>query len=157
MIGCRCDRCGTTVRTHEDHVDPGHRFTFTDVVGHEHDFCSVPCLIAYTVEYGCYKPPADGVVDAEIHCGSVSPQSGSDCKFTVDHPGTHVSHRGEEWADRTARGESHGRAKLTEADVRAIRAAARDGETYRSIAGRFGINRFTVGTIVRREKWSHVA
>lgn len=58
---------------------------------------------------------------------------------------------------RTARGEGHGRAKLTEDEVRAIRAASASGESYRSIALQYGLNRFHVGSIVRRQKWSHVA
>lgn len=57
---------------------------------------------------------------------------------------------------RNARGESHGMSKLTESDVLAIRDASASGESYRSISARYGLNKFTVGKIVRREKWSHV-
>jgi len=101
VIGYRCDRCGVRIPQPSD-IDAGHRFTFTDIVDREHHFCSVPCLVAFCIDYGCYKPPADGVVDAEIGCGSQSPRSGSDCKFSADHAGTHVSHRGEEWSDNFA-------------------------------------------------------
>ncbi|QHB41407.1 endonuclease [Mycobacterium phage Megiddo] len=58
---------------------------------------------------------------------------------------------------RTARGVTHGLAKLTDDDVRAIRAASAAGESYRSLAQRYGVNKFHIGRIVRREKWSHVA
>lgn len=50
-----------------------------------------------------------------------------------------------------------GMAKLTETDVRAIRAAAATGITYRELSARYGVNRYTIGHVVRREKWKHIA
>ena len=54
---------------------------------------------------------------------------------------------------RTARGEAHGRSRLTESDVLDIRAAAGSGESHRSIGARYGLNKYTVGKIFRRERW----
>jgi len=51
-------------------------------------------------------------------------------------------------------GVSNGRAKITEAQVRAIRA---DGRKHAVIAAEYGLGRTTVGMIIRREAWSHVA
>jgi hypothetical protein len=54
---------------------------------------------------------------------------------------------------RQARGESSGRAKLTDDDVRSIRMAS---GTYRSIAARFGVGESTVSRIRSRSGWAHV-
>ena len=65
------------------------------------------------------------------------------------------------WADcrskgRETKGTANGQAKLTEADVAAIRAAVRDGETQESIAARFNITHGTVSKIAARKSWTHV-
>lgn len=57
------------------------------------------------------------------------------------------------------RGEAHGRSKLTEADVRAIRASyvfrSREfGQT--ALALRHGVSHSVISQIVRRERWQHV-
>ena len=52
-----------------------------------------------------------------------------------------------------ARGEAHGRAKLTADQVRAIR---HDGGTIYGIAKRFGISRRQVRRILDRDHWEHV-
>lgn len=96
MIVYRCDRCGK--RIDEDQGEP--RITFRHVRTEEH-FCSVPCLMAWGEWTGYYKPAADGVVDAEVMCGAQS-ESGSNCRFTADHPGDHVSYNGEVWDDNFA-------------------------------------------------------
>lgn len=60
---------------------------------------------------------------------------------------------------RQAKGEACGMAKLTEDDVRAIRAAYVFGSSVHgqlSLAGRFGVAQTLIGMIVRREIWSHV-
>jgi len=54
-------------------------------------------------------------------------------------------------------GERNGNRRFTEEDVRAIRLAADAGESFRSIARRFGTSHVNVGFIVRRETWAHVA
>jgi hypothetical protein len=59
--------------------------------------------------------------------------------------------------DRVPRGEKHGRAKITECDVVAIRKAySRGNITQRALARRFGITITQVSSIVRGEFWKHV-
>lgn len=58
-----------------------------------------------------------------------------------------------------SKGEANGRAKLTEADVLAIRATyVRRSSTHslEAIARRFGVGRTAIGKIVRRKLWRHV-
>jgi len=47
-------------------------------------------------------------------------------------------------------------AKLTEKDVRVIRALRRAGRSQKSIAAQYGITRPNVSLIVNRKTWSHV-
>lgn len=47
-------------------------------------------------------------------------------------------------------------AKLTEADVVAIRAAHASGETATSISRRFAVDRRTVGNVARGDSWRHI-
>lgn len=54
---------------------------------------------------------------------------------------------------RAARGERHGAARLTEADVLAIR---RSDKTLREIAAEYGIARFTAWRVVHGRSWRHV-
>lgn len=55
---------------------------------------------------------------------------------------------------RRAIGERHPQAKLTDTEVRAIRAAL---GTQREIAARYGVSHATVGMIQRGEIWAHVS
>ena len=59
--------------------------------------------------------------------------------------------------DRLRRGASHPKAKLTDADVRAIRSALAGGESSRSVAQRFGVAPSGVVRIGNRQMWAHVA
>jgi len=54
------------------------------------------------------------------------------------------------------RGERHGSAKLTAADVSDIRRRASNGERHRILAEEFHILRSSVGNIVRRLSWKHI-
>lgn len=54
------------------------------------------------------------------------------------------------------RGEAHANAKLSEEQVLAIRDLSARGVRAPALAQQFGINRSTVGEIVRREKWKHL-
>jgi len=54
------------------------------------------------------------------------------------------------------RGTRSCRAKLTEADVLAIR-AARGQTTQRALARQFGVSKTQISAIQRREQWAHVA
>lgn len=55
------------------------------------------------------------------------------------------------------KGAAHGRAKLTEADVIAIRSLSGDQTlSQREIAQKFGVNHSIISGIVRRKGWAHV-
>lgn len=55
------------------------------------------------------------------------------------------------------RGARNGQAKVTEADVREMRAAyAAGGTTYSALAPKFGITYQAVAKIITRARWSHV-
>lgn len=54
------------------------------------------------------------------------------------------------------RGEVHGRAKLTEADVRGIRASVAAGEKQGVVAIRFGVTHMTVNDIHHRRSWRYL-
>ena len=55
------------------------------------------------------------------------------------------------------KGEKHWRARLSEADVRAIRARSAGGETQAAIAAHFGVDQALVSRIVHRKLWAHVS
>ena len=55
----------------------------------------------------------------------------------------------------TSRGERHGRAKVSAADVRAIR-AARGNETQAQLARRFGLSPASISFIQSRRNWAHI-
>ena len=57
----------------------------------------------------------------------------------------------------TNRGERHGKAKLTEKDVREIRLRIYKGESGRSIASDFSVSNSAISSIGRRQSWSHVS
>jgi len=57
---------------------------------------------------------------------------------------------------KTLRGAEHGRKKLTEDDVREIRALVAGGVTKTDVAAQFGIGRTTVRHIVTGKNWRHV-
>ena len=60
--------------------------------------------------------------------------------------------------ERLPRGVGHGNAKLTDDDVRAIRAAwARGGLRQRDIAELYGVDQQVVWSVVHRRTWAHVA
>ena len=54
------------------------------------------------------------------------------------------------------RGERHPKAKITEAQVREIRAAVASGETMRSVGSRYGLTSMTVADIHHRRSWKHI-
>lgn len=58
--------------------------------------------------------------------------------------------------ERMPRGEQHGKAKLTAADVRAIREAHASGTPARALARQYGRGSSTINHIVKRETWTHI-
>lgn len=69
---------------------------------------------------------------------------------------THRGRRSEEGRLKAKRGAEHSNAKLTEADIPEIRAAAASGESQQSIADRYGVSQRSISGIVRRTTWFHV-
>lgn len=53
-------------------------------------------------------------------------------------------------------GERHGSAKLTAANVKAIRSAFRKGTTIRALANKYGVTWENIKSIVSRKTWRHV-
>ena len=65
--------------------------------------------------------------------------------------------REEKGRARHPRGMAHGRAKLTDDDVRTIRARyAAGGVTQEALAAEYGVQHPTIGQIVRYKHWRHV-
>lgn len=77
--------------------------------------------------------------------------------------GTHADNnkdRAKKGRSADTRGEGHPRAKLTEADVIAIRKAyrkrSRTGGSCRDLAKRYSVNLSTIHYIITRKNWSHI-
>lgn len=72
--------------------------------------------------------------------------------------GTNADNLGDSAAKgRMRHGSAHYRARITEADVQVIRQLAAAGMSQRAIGARYGMHQVSIGAIVRREKWRHVA
>lgn len=56
----------------------------------------------------------------------------------------------------SCRGEKHGRSKLKDSDVLAIREAAAAGATYHALSGVYGVKELQIQRIVKRESWRHL-
>jgi len=52
------------------------------------------------------------------------------------------------------RGSAHGKSKLTEEQVLAIRAI--NGKTHKKIAEEYGVSDVTIGKIINRTRWQHI-
>jgi len=55
-----------------------------------------------------------------------------------------------------ARGEKHGRAKLTENQVRRLLRKYKKGATQKDLAKEYGVHPMTVHKIVTGKKWGHL-
>lgn len=55
-----------------------------------------------------------------------------------------------------ARGERHSKAKLTEQDVRQIRAALSGGESTTLLAEKYGVTKMSIQDIKQNRHWKHV-
>lgn len=79
------------------------------------------------------------------------------CNPTHVEPGTHATNQAHmAGAGRSARGERHGRVKLTERLVRSIRERSARGETGCSIAVDVLISKQQVSKIINGKRWNHV-
>lgn len=57
--------------------------------------------------------------------------------------------------ERIARGENHGNARLTAADILAIR-STQGAETLLTLARKYGVSQEHISNIIRRKKWTHI-
>lgn len=62
----------------------------------------------------------------------------------------------ERWAERQARGDSHGRRVLTESQALQIIALRKAGWLTKALATEFGVSRPTVSMLLRGKTWSHL-
>jgi len=58
---------------------------------------------------------------------------------------------------RDTKGETNGRARLTDENVTAIRERQAAGESQRHLAHEFGVSEATISRVVNRKLWGHVA
>jgi len=122
--------------------------------------------------YGVFRGEVDGVLYNRAHRFSVvyhkrvHPKANENVCHSCDNPGcvnpdhlsvaTVLENQRDKWRKKRGNpkiGESHWIAKITEDDVRAIRASAED---QKDIAKRYGITQSTVSDIKRRKSWRHI-
>lgn len=102
-----------------------------------HSCDNPPCINAAHLFLGT---PADNMADRDAKGRTASgDRNGSRCR-----------------PDRRPRGEENARAKLSEDDVRRIRARAETGEPSSAIAPDYGMNPTTIRRIVSGRRWAHV-
>lgn len=112
--------------------------------------------VAHLVLEAFIGPRPDGTESAHWPDTDVRNNAATNLRWTEHHDNILDKVRG----GTVARGEGHGSAKLTEDDVRAIRAAYRPrqrGFGYIATGRRFGISGNQVRLIVTRRNWGHVA
>lgn len=72
-------------------------------------------------------------------------------------PGSHADNTADKVrANRQARGTMHPMAKLVDADVIAIRCAAKAGRSKAALAREFGVSESLIRLVVRHQAWKHV-
>jgi hypothetical protein len=109
-------------------------------------------------------------VSFELHCGPIPQGEGHhgtcvlhkcDNRVCVNPEHLFLGTHDDNMADKVAkgrqvrhRGTGHGRAKLSETDVLAIREA--EGMTKRKIAAQFGVSETVIGHVLSRKLWAHI-
>lgn len=120
-----------------------HRYAFEAMVGPIGDSC---------VCHRCDNPAC--VNPAHLFLGTRSDNHADMVAKGRNAKGdTHGSHIHQA---RRPRGSKNPAAKLTEEQVREIRAAIAAGEQQRPVAARYGVSQPLIGMIARREWWRHV-
>jgi hypothetical protein len=114
-----------------------------------YELANGPIPVGMRVLHKCDNPPcvrpghlfigtqADNVADMWAKARGARP--------SADHP------------ERLPRGELHWRAKFTDSDIVAIRAAVAAGESRRSVARRYKVGHESISKIIRGDTWKHVA
>lgn len=91
------------------------------------------------VRHTCDNPPC--FLYEHLRCGTIA-----DNNRDRDERGRQVA----------PKGEAHGRSKLTDADVLAIRAAHAMGVTRKELQRRYGMSKRAIARIVTRSGWTHI-
>ena len=107
---------------------------------------------AHRVAYELFVGPIPGGMNVLHRCDT--PACVNPDHLFLGTPADRVRNRDEK--GRAAAGEQHFRARLTEDDVRTIRARAAAGETQRPLAREYGVDQATISNIVTRKSWKHV-
>lgn len=113
---------------------------------------------AHRVAYEIANGPIPAGMNVCHHCDN-PPCCDPNHLFLGDNSANHADmwSKGRGYVPTPARGEAHERAKVTEDQVREIRAANLGGENKSAIARRLGISRHIVVNICLRKTWKHVA
>lgn len=136
--GCRNPQWYGTLKWRR-RTDRAHRIAYELVVG--------PIPIGLCVCHHCDNPPCCN--PAHLFLGTIADNNAD--KVAKGRAGRTGKRSG--WA----RGEGHGCARLTTADVIALRRRHVEGESQSSLAREFGVHVSTVHLVVHRKKWAHVA
>lgn len=108
-------------------------------------------ICAHRVAYRLACGPFDDAVSVCHRCDTPAC-----CNPAHLFPGTHADNmRDMATKGRSARGERHGRRKLTLDDVRMIRARCASGEATGEVALDYGLNALHVWKIITRRSWAH--
>lgn len=67
-----------------------------------------------------------------------------------------VKHKSKTKPETVAKGESHGRARLTNESIHEIRRLSRQGATQAKIALFFGVTQKTISKIINHKQWKHI-
>lgn len=113
-----------------------HRFALQYALGR-------PLLATEYALHGCDNPPC-------CNPAHLRPGTQAENMQEMTARGRNGAHL---WPGRMPRGEAHGSAVLSQADVAAIRRRLRAGETKTAIAMSFGVSRSTVSLIARGRTW----
>ena len=112
---------------------------------------SIDCKIARLVLSAFVRPPETGEV-----CNHVDFDRTNNCLSNLEWATQRENLDHSRRAGRMQTGETHWMAKLSDADVRSIRAMAESGCKQRSLAAVFGVTEQTISRVVLRQLWRSV-
>lgn len=113
--------------------------------------------LSYILDHDAHIPPGMLVMHRCDNPPCVRPDHlrlGTNAENTADRHAKNRDARND--GTRFPRGEQHHLAKLTRADVLAIREAHRQGAFIRALARRYGVAQGSIRGVVRRESWKDV-
>lgn len=112
--------------------------------------------VGQLIRHTCDNPPCCN--GRHMIAGNATENAADAIERSRFRPASGERHGSRTHPERTARGERVGGAKLTEDQVKEIRALyAGGGITQAAMGQRFGVKRETIGRITRGQNWFHVA